>query len=55
MFRIARANLWHHTAFAEKISACPNLTLETFDRMDAPREWIKWVRPQTCNVEWQVD
>ena len=39
MFRIARANLWHHTAFAEKISACPNLTLETFDRMDAPRAW----------------
>ena len=38
MFRIARANLWHHTAFAEKISACPNLTLETFDRMDAARK-----------------
>jgi len=39
MFRIARANLWHHTAFAEKISAFPNLTLETFDRMDPPRAW----------------
>jgi D-3-phosphoglycerate dehydrogenase len=39
MFRIARANLWHHTAFAEKISACSGLMLETFDRNDAPRAW----------------
>jgi D-3-phosphoglycerate dehydrogenase len=39
MFRIARANLWHHTAFAEKISAFPNLNLDTFDRMDALRAW----------------
>jgi D-3-phosphoglycerate dehydrogenase len=39
MFRIARANLWHHTAFAEKISAIPSLTLETFDRKDAPHAW----------------
>jgi D-3-phosphoglycerate dehydrogenase len=39
MFRIARANLWHHTAFAERISACSNLTLETFDRNDAQAAW----------------
>ena len=39
MFRIARANLWHHAAFAEQISACPGLTLETFDRNDDPRAW----------------
>ena len=39
MFRIARANLWHHTAFAEKISACSSLTLETFDRNDAQGAW----------------
>ncbi|NBY06915.1 MAG: hypothetical protein EBQ84_03030 [Betaproteobacteria bacterium] len=23
--------------------------------MDATREWIKWVRPQTCNLDWPVD
>jgi D-3-phosphoglycerate dehydrogenase len=39
MFRIARANLWHHAAFAEQISACPGLTLETFDRNGDPRAW----------------
>jgi len=39
MFRIARANLWHHTAFAEKISAFSNLILETFDRNDAQHAW----------------
>jgi len=39
MFRIARANLWHHAAFAEQISAFSNLTLETFERNDASRAW----------------
>ncbi|MSQ57214.1 MAG: hypothetical protein EXR35_06815 [Limnohabitans sp.] len=23
--------------------------------MDASREWIKWVRPQTCKIEWPFD
>lgn len=43
MFRIARANLWHHAAFAEKIMACPSLQLETFDVKSVDHAWASLV------------
>jgi len=39
MFHIARANLWHHAAFAEKIEASPGLVLQTFDPNNASQAW----------------
>ena len=39
MFHIARANLWHHAAFAEKIALAHGLSLHTFDRHDDAQAW----------------
>ena len=39
MFRIARANLWHHSAFAKKIGACKDLDLQTFDINNETQAW----------------
>ena len=39
MFHIARANLWHHAAFAEKIAHAHGLSLHTFDRHDDAQAW----------------
>ena len=39
MFRIARANLWHHAIFAVEMGAHPGLELETFDRNDFAQAW----------------
>ena len=49
MFHIARANLWHHAAFAEKIAHAHGLSLHTFDRHDDAQAWAA-LKPAERNI-----